>query len=301
MKNKLLPLCSIISLIFLGACLGDSNEYSLGDQISDINTYLDEHNITPLIDASGIRFTIDSLGVGHTPRINSKITFTYTGKLLDGTVFDQGTWKNTAITSAIIGLQVAMPLLPNGTKATIYIPSSYGYGAQANGEIPANSNLIFNIKLKNITVTTAEKTQLAADTVKIKDFLAAQIPPVVAQKDTSGLRHVITQIGSGDFATSFDKLTLKFTGFLIAANGTEKGVQINTGTNEPNSQFDSRLVHYIRGFQVGLRHMQKGSKATFYIPSGLGFGTASGLVGEVNVPANSNLIYEVELLDIVEP
>ena len=88
MKIKLLLLCLIGSLIFLGACLGDSDEYSLSNQISDINIYLDDHNITPLIDASGIRFTIDSLGSGYTPRINSKITFSYTGKLLVDFVFE---------------------------------------------------------------------------------------------------------------------------------------------------------------------------------------------------------------------
>ncbi|MCU0369158.1 MAG: FKBP-type peptidyl-prolyl cis-trans isomerase [Cyclobacteriaceae bacterium] len=58
------------------------------------------------------------------------------------------------------------------------------------------------------------------------------------------------------------------------------------------------MINYLYAFQVGLPKLPEGSKATLYIPSGLGFGTDALTSGGITVPANSNLIYEVELVKV---
>jgi FKBP-type peptidyl-prolyl cis-trans isomerase FklB len=87
---------------------------------------------------------------------------------------------------------------------------------------------------------------------------------------------------------------VKYTGKLLS-----DGFEFYSATNEPSATFDSRVINYIFGMQVALPKLPVGSKATLYIPSGLGFGDQVINSGSASVPANSNLIYEVELLGIV--
>lgn len=300
-----LPFFSLLILLFLGSCLSDpapSFSETLAAELVEIDKYLDDNNINAFSDVAGIRYTIDSLAVGHTPRYGQSVTVGYTGKFFSGTTFQSSTLTNRAIDQQLIlGFQIGLPLIPNGSKATLYIPASFAYGSQGAAgtpSIPPNTNLVFTIKLKNIKVTTAEKNQLKSDTLAIDEFLTTTAVANV-MKDTSGLRYVITEQGGGPKPGLYHKVKMKFTGFLIT-NGA-KGSQINSGTNEPGVGFDSRVVNYLRGFQIGLQQLEKGTKAIFYIPSGMAFGTQSGTVGSVIVPANANLIYEVELIDVLAP
>jgi FKBP-type peptidyl-prolyl cis-trans isomerase len=48
----------------------------------------------------------------------------------------------------ILGWLLVLPTVPAGSKLTLYIPSGLGYGEAggANGKIPSNANLIFEIE-----------------------------------------------------------------------------------------------------------------------------------------------------------
>jgi len=300
-KLKLLPISFLALTLFLDSCVDNSSEPNqLQKDIAAIDSYLQANNITTALeDITGVRYTIDSLGSGFTPRLNDKVTFEYTGKLLNGTVFDPGPkLTNYLITNLIVGFQIALPQIPNGSKATLYIPSVYAYGSTVKPGIPANSSLIFHIKIKSIVVTTAEKNQRNLDTLAIDDYLDnAAIANVV--KDTSGLRYTIDQTGSGTPPSWFHRVYITYSGFLITNN--TKGAKFFEGSNEPSNTTDSRVVNFIRGFQMGLQKMQKGGKATFYVPSVLGFGDKAISGALVPIPANSNLIFEVELKDVLSP
>lgn len=302
MKLNIYPLLAISIILVLGSCFGGGEENSVDAQlkrdISAIDSYLSANNIETIKDVNGVRFTVDSLGKGYAPRLSDHVTFDYSLRLLDGNFFQTSTLSKAFIENLIIGFQIALPLLPNGSKATLYIPSGYAYGAQGQSQIPANSNLVFKIKLKAIVVTAAEKNQWAADTLALSRFIkSAAITNV--KKDTSGLRYVITQAGSGSTPTIFHKVKISYTGYLISNDA--KGEKFYVGANEPLSNYDSRVGNYIRGFQVGLQKMQKGSKAILYMPSGLAFGSKMVPGGLVQIPANSNVIYEIELIDILNP
>ena len=301
MKIKVVDVVLLSVLALMGCNLNSdetSGEAQLANDLKSIDSYLANKGITALKDVNGIRFKIDSLGTSYSPRFNNNVSFDYTGKLLSGTVFQAGAVKDKPVSNFITGLQIGLPLVPNGSKATFYIPSSFAYGSQGQTNIPPNSNLIFEIKLKGITVTSAEKTQLVADTVAISKYLIKEAVQNVV-KDTSGLKYVITELGTGAKPSWLNKVKVTYNGYLII-DGT-KGAKFYSGTNEPTSTSDSRVVNYIRGFQIGLQQLPKGSKAIFYVPSTLGFGSAAVSGGIVTVPANSNLLYEVELVDVLEP
>ena len=292
----------ISGFIFSGCSLDTDTSSSLEQLNADLNaidTYLASQGIVALKDINGIRFTIDSIGSGYPPRYNSTVTFSYTGKLLSGSTFQASTLNNVEVNGLITGLQIGLTLVPNGSKATFYIPSVYAYGSQAQNNIPANSNLIFEVFLKSITVTTAEKNQLDSDTAIIDNYLtSASVANVV--KDSSGLRYVITETGTGVAPNWFNKVKVSYTGYIINSDGT-KGSKFFEGSNEPNSTNDSRVVNYIRGFQLGLQQLPEGSKATLYIPSVMAFGSVQVSGGSAIVPPNSNLIYEVQLLEVLAP
>ncbi len=282
--------------IFASSCLnGDDPDTSFQDQwVQDttaIGSYLRTNNITAMTDVSGVRFVIDQLGSGFPPKSSAKVT--YTGKLLTNEIFDEGTNVTFNLSNLIPGFQIGLSLFPEGTKGRIYIPSGYAYGETVRNGIPANSNLIFEIELVDAITTTTENNQLASDTVAIDTYLANN--SINAIKDPSGLRYVINQTGTGPMANLYNKVKLAYTGKILSS-----GVVFFEGTNGPSATFDSRVINYIYSFQAGLTKLQAGGKATFYVPSGLGFGSSSTQGTNVTIPANSNLIFEMELVEIVE-
>lgn len=289
----------IVSLVVVvTSCLNTepSNTITFEEQwIKDttaIGEYLRKENIPALKDVSGVRFIIDSLGSGFPPKIASSIKFKYVGKLFSGKVFEQNT-VTASLQNMITGMKIGLALMPEGTKGRIFIPSGYAYGQDVVNEIPENSNLIFEVQVLDVVFTEVEKQQLKADTVAIDEYLINNSLPFT--KDPSGLRYHITEMGSGPTPTLYNKVRIKYTGKILS-----NAAAFFSGTNGPTDIFDSRVINYIYGFQVGLPKLPVGSKAIFYVPSGLGFGDQAVQGSGVTVPANSNLVYEMELLEIVE-
>ena len=129
----------------------------LAADIVIIDDSLAKWSITPLTEPNGVRYTIESLGTGKKPKLTSQIAIKYNGKLLTTkSVFDQSEGVYVQLSRLIIGWQTVLPLLPEGTKATLYVPSGFAYGPNEIKDqdqsvlIPANSNLIFEIELLDV-------------------------------------------------------------------------------------------------------------------------------------------------------
>jgi len=289
-------LIAVCFSIFISSCSninsdpGLSFEGQVARDTTTIGAYLRTKNITAQKDASGVRFVIDSLAPGFPPRNGSTVKFKYVGSFLSGTIFDQGETTGP-VTNFVSGFQIALSLLPEGSKGRFYIPSGYGYGTSGTTGIPANSILIFEITLLDVVTSETEKQRLATDTVAIDDYLNTNA--INAIKDKSGIRYVITQQGTGSTPGIYDKIKINYTGKLLSS-----GTVFFTGTSEPSATFDSRVINFLYGFQAALTKLPAGSKATVYIPSGLGFGSQAFTSGSVSIPANANLIYEIELVNV---
>ena len=108
--------------------------------------YCTTNNINYTIDSSGIVYQI--ITPGSTTKVNlcESLSITYVGKLMNGAQFDAGTFSSP-LSNLVPGWQIVVPYIGKGGRMKILIPSSLAYGSQANGSIPANSPLYFDIIL----------------------------------------------------------------------------------------------------------------------------------------------------------
>jgi FKBP-type peptidyl-prolyl cis-trans isomerase len=102
--------------------------------------------------ASGLQYKVVTSGKGKMPAAESSVTVHYTGKLIDGTVFDssveRGSPATFGVSQVIAGWTEAMQLMHEGDKWILYIPAELAYGERgAGGQIPPYSALIFEVEL----------------------------------------------------------------------------------------------------------------------------------------------------------
>lgn len=104
---------------------------------------------------SGLQYEALTEGNGATPVASDKVEVHYTGKLIDGTVFDSSVERGVpamfGVTQVIPGWVEALQLMKEGDKWRLYIPSDLAYGSQgAGGIIGPNSTLIFDVELLRV-------------------------------------------------------------------------------------------------------------------------------------------------------
>jgi FKBP-type peptidyl-prolyl cis-trans isomerase FkpA len=107
------------------------------------------------------------------------------------------------------------------------------------------------------------------------------------KKTESGLLYQVEKPGTGATPKDSDTVVVNYKGTLV--DGTEFDNSYTRG--EPLS---FRLDGVIPGWTEGLKHVKKGGKIKLVIPPALAYGKT----GVPGIPANSTLVFEVELLDI---
>lgn len=104
---------------------------------------------------SGLQYEVLTEGNGPRPAAGDQVKVHYTGRLIDGTVFDssveRGEPATFGVTQVIPGWVEALQLMPAGSKWRLHIPSALAYGPQgAGGIIGPNSTLIFDVELLEV-------------------------------------------------------------------------------------------------------------------------------------------------------
>jgi FKBP-type peptidyl-prolyl cis-trans isomerase FkpA len=130
------------------------NQDQLTIDIGKIDAFLVSKNITNVLtEPNGVRYVINTMGTGSKiPCLESRVRIAYTGWNIQSTksnAFDSSTDATFTLSGLILGWQLVLPLVPGGSKVTLYVPSVYAYGSSvaAGGAIPANANLVFEIEL----------------------------------------------------------------------------------------------------------------------------------------------------------
>ena len=132
------------------AAMADVNAKA-GEQFLAENGKRVEVKTTP----SGLQYEVLEEGTGVQPTAGDRVTVHYTGKLIDGTVFDssvdRGEPATFGVTQVIPGWVEALQMMKAGSKWRLFIPSALAYGPQgAGGIIGPNQTLIFDVELISV-------------------------------------------------------------------------------------------------------------------------------------------------------
>lgn len=130
--------------------MGEANAKA-GRDFLEANGKREEVKITP----SGLQYEVLRQGDGPKPGADDRVVVHYTGKLIDGTVFDsseeRGEPATFGVTQVIPGWVEALQMMNAGSQWRLYIPSQLAYGPQgAGGLIGPNQTLIFDVTLLEV-------------------------------------------------------------------------------------------------------------------------------------------------------
>jgi hypothetical protein len=295
------------TLLGAGSCLDTQDipdpSVQLQKDIQTIDSYMLSKGITSFEyqedEYTKIRFVIKKLGNKLPARTTAtKITADYKVLSIPGeTPYDQGQISQR-LSDLITAWQTMAMKLPVGTEADLYVPSVWAYGTQGKDPIPGNQPLLFqNFEILNAEITPAEITQFKTDTTAIRTYLTGKELTGV-EYDSTGIAYRITTQGAGPRPGWFHKVTFKAQYKLLTDDSRAVTDMLELKPQE--NVTDSRPVDYIQGLMIGLQKLSEGSKATFYIPSGLAFGIqgATNNSGTTVIPANANVIVDVEVISV---
>mgnify|MGYP006348137703 FL=1 len=103
---------------------------------------------------SGLQYLVVKEGNGKKPGPNDVVTVHYTGRLIDGTVFDssveRGEPATFAVGQVIPGWVEGLQPMSEGSAYRLFIPSELAYGEHGTGPIQPNSTLIFDVQLLKV-------------------------------------------------------------------------------------------------------------------------------------------------------
>jgi peptidylprolyl isomerase len=247
---------------------------------------------------SGLKYFEDSLGTGREAKLNDLVTIHFSGWMIKDSTTDLfSDWsgdqqkamyslgnskeRNQTVkfvlgtNSFIKGSDEGIIGMKSGGKRTIIIPSDIAYGEKGFEFIPPNTDLKVVIEL-----------------LEVKDMIVAEmwkVNPLSVKATSSGLKYAVVKEGEGNFADSGSVVTVHYTGYL--ENGTKFDSSVER--DEPFS-FMLGMGQVIPGWEEGLKLMKKGTKARLILPPNLAYGE----VELEKIPANSTLIFDVEMLDI---
>ncbi|MGM9869542.1 MAG: FKBP-type peptidyl-prolyl cis-trans isomerase [Sodaliphilus sp.] len=104
-----------------------------------------------VVTESGLQYLVVKEGTGKKPGPNDVVTVHYTGRLIDGTVFDssvdRGEPATFAVGQVIAGWVEGLQLMSEGAAYRLFIPSELAYGEHGTGPIQPNSALVFDVQL----------------------------------------------------------------------------------------------------------------------------------------------------------
>ena len=122
-----------------------------------IEDYLAKKGLKAEQTAEGLYYIIEKQGDGARAEAGKRVSVNYTGRLLDGKIFDSSLnpgrtpYEFTLGAGQVIkGWDVGIALFNVGGKGMLLVPSPMAYGNRGSGQIPANSILIFDIELMDV-------------------------------------------------------------------------------------------------------------------------------------------------------
>jgi len=254
------------------------------------------------------KLTTTVVGSGLTAETGDTVTFHYEGYLYDSTKTDgKGTKVQSSVATGMpksgtvgVGIlpggdfpgsagwdQALLGMQPGG-KRTVVLPANLAYGAYSFdpatvksllAAIPANSPMVFDFTMVNVT----------------KAVVIPNTPPPTVTTIVSD------SVGTGATAVAGKTVTVTYTGWLYdGTRANRKGAQFDSNVTSTTPLSFTVGSGVIAGFSTGVTGMQVGGKRTVIIPPDQGYGdkVQTNSSGVVTIPANSTLVFDIQLLTV---
>lgn len=109
-----------------------------------------------IIRPSGLQYKIIKSGFGKRPGPRDSVNCYYTGRLINGKVFDAtepGFPANFTVNALIPGWTEALELMREGDRWQLVVPANLAYGERGagDGNIPPNQTLVFDLEVLSVT------------------------------------------------------------------------------------------------------------------------------------------------------
>lgn len=159
-KSAVVAIIAVIIVAIIGYVIYSSMSKDAASEDQAPITNTNTATTTPQVEGQEVK-----LGTGKEATPNSTVTVEYVGRLPDGTVFDSSAAQGKPLTfvlgapGIIPGFQIGVRGMKEGGERIIAIPPALGYGSQQVGSIPANSTIIFELKLLKVVAATTTSTQ----------------------------------------------------------------------------------------------------------------------------------------------
>ena len=266
-----------------------------------LEDYIAANNISVTPEPSGAYIIPLEKGKGRCPVKGEKVELDFSATLLDGqsvgSTFDSPEKFSFVLGegNTIQGWEEVVPKMHLGERVTAIIPFDLAYGERAVGSIPAYSNLVYDIKLLKITTAAELKAEnekamqvLKADSEKaFFDYLKANN---ITDYTASGLFFNKSVTTEGAQPQEGQIARIKFAASYL--DGTPLGDSEQLGDHYDVVIGEGKVL---KGLEEAVAMMRVGEKARFVLPYTLAYGTnAFG-----SIPAYSNLVFDVELLDVL--
>lgn len=230
---------------------------------------------------------------GASPTPTDLVRVHYEGRTAGGEKFDssydRGSPSMFRLNQVIPGWTLGLQEMTEGDVYLFYIPNALAYGNQSRGNvIKAGDDLVFQVELVEIM---EPKNSDAEAWAKYTPW-NPDLPEVV--KTESGLQYVVLQSGDpeGESPVNGEMVAVYYEGRLV-----ETGEVFDSAfaRGAPELFPSNRLID---GWVEALAMMKPGDRWLMYIPSDIGYG-AQGTPGGP-IPPNADLMFEVELLDVLK-
>ena len=276
---------------------------------------------------SGLKFKIVKTGNGVVAKPNDVLVFNF--KLIDS---KDSVWNDTYLdgmpaavmiqdTAAIKtedGMMQMLRMVSPGDSVIVDFTVKDFFKNLVKGAIPPgiDSAISLSYRVKIDSITTREgmmakqaelmkkksEKQLEKDIATIDAYLLEK--NIVAEKAESGLRYVITKPGTGENCKTGQITKVNYSGYMLDGQCFDSSVKevaqakgVYNAAREPYAPYDVTIdqTAVIKGWHEALKLLNKGAKATFYIPSTLAYGPQQR--SEVIKP-NSILVFDMEVVDL---